>query len=220
MVIPSRNAKASRSTFIRVTISLLIGLFIILGNIGQEWEVGHIKSGTPYRAGTHQEINASIGLKIGLRSINVTLKSSPQESNLPNEIINYNERFSWEWDQGRFGFGPYAGRLQREFREAQRIGLPLPILWVVDYFVIDGEGFRHGRFYRTAGWYAHIATWTAFPCWILANVLFRSVIQYGAYFLAITGGLLLFSNLLWVVIRNPLPLVIPFEHMTLTTTYG
>lgn len=113
-----------------------------------------------------------------------------------------------------------AGRIQREFREGQRIGLPLPILWIVDYFIIDGEGFRYGRFYRTAGWYAHIAIWTAFPCWILANILFRSVIMYGAYFLAITGGLLLLSNLLWVVIRNPLPLEIPFEHETIILRYG
>lgn len=113
-----------------------------------------------------------------------------------------------------------AGRIQREFRAAQHIGLPLPILWIVDYFVIDGEGFRYGRFYRIAGWYAHIAMWTAFPCWLLANILFRSVITYGAYFLAITGGLLLLSNLLWVVIRNPLALEIPFEYDTMTTKFG
>ena len=25
-----------------------------------------------------------------------------------NEVINYNERFSWEWNQGRLGFGPYG----------------------------------------------------------------------------------------------------------------
>ena len=62
----------------------------------------------PYRAGISHEINASIGLKIGLRSVNVTLKSTPEESGLKNEVINYNERFSWEWDQGRFGFGPYG----------------------------------------------------------------------------------------------------------------
>lgn len=25
-----------------------------------------------------------------------------------NETINYNEHFSWEWEQGRLGFGPFG----------------------------------------------------------------------------------------------------------------
>lgn len=67
-----------------------------------------------------------------------------------------------------------AGHIQQQFRAAQIRGLPLPILWIVDYFVIDGEGFRFGRFYRTAGWYTHIVMWAAFACWLLAIILFRS----------------------------------------------
>jgi hypothetical protein len=30
------------------------------------------------------------------------------DTKLPGEKIDYNERFSWTWDQGRFGFGPYG----------------------------------------------------------------------------------------------------------------
>jgi len=30
------------------------------------------------------------------------------DTNLPGEKIDYNERFWWTWDQGRFGFGPYG----------------------------------------------------------------------------------------------------------------
>lgn len=60
-------------------------------------------------AGKPHEINASVALKIGLRSVNVTLYSVPEPgSPLEKEIINYNERFRWSWDQGRFGFGPYG----------------------------------------------------------------------------------------------------------------
>ena len=113
-----------------------------------------------------------------------------------------------------------AGRIQREFREAQHRGLPTPIIWVVDYFVIDGEGYRHGRFYRTAGWYSHITMWTALPCWLLANILFTAVVHYGAYLLGLAGCLLLTSNLLWLVIRNPYPLVIPFESAIIVTKFG
>jgi hypothetical protein len=31
-----------------------------------------------------------------------------KNSKLPGEKIDYNERFWWTWDQGRFGFGPYC----------------------------------------------------------------------------------------------------------------
>lgn len=52
-----------------------------------------------------------------------------------------------------------AGALQRAYRAAQVRGAPLPILWVAEYFTLDGEGFRFGRHYRLAGWYAHICVW-------------------------------------------------------------
>lgn len=78
---------------------------------------------------------------------------------LANERINYNEHFSWEWAQGRFGFGKYAGRFSREFRAGVIRGLPLPILQVAEYFTFDGEGIRFGRHYRQAGWYTHLILW-------------------------------------------------------------
>ncbi|KAJ8969472.1 hypothetical protein NQ317_015287 [Molorchus minor] len=219
--LPTTRFKTNAILFIRVTITLLIGLLLLLNNFGQEWEVGQVKSRTPYKAGTREQINALISIKIALRSVNVTLKSTPNPYGiLKTEIINYNERFEWTWDQGTFGFGPYAGLLQRQFRAAQYRGLPLPILWVGEYFVIDGEGFRFGRFYRTAGWYTHILLWTAFACWLLANILFRSVISDGACFLGICGVLQLTANVIWIVVRNPIPLVIPFEDGTLVTKYG
>ncbi|KAK4877433.1 hypothetical protein RN001_009939 [Aquatica leii] len=217
--LPSPRWKENAFLFIRVTVSLVIGLCIMLANFGQEWEVSHIRTKTPYRVGTGHEIVADIGVNIGLRSVNVTLKSEPDGS-LANEVINYNERFEWAWDQGRFGFGPYAGHLQQQFRAAQYRGTPLPILWVIDYFVIDGEGYRFGRFYRTAGWYTHILVWAAFPCWLLAAILFRSVIRYGGYCLFLCGFLLVFANIIWSVIRNPSPLHIPFEDAVITMKYG
>ena len=52
-----------------------------------------------------------------------------------------------------------AGLINREFRESQLRGTPLPILWIAEYFTIDGEGIRWGRHYLQAGWYAHIMMW-------------------------------------------------------------
>lgn len=72
-----------------------------------------------------------------------------------------------------------AGRFNQEYRAGQRKGLPYPILWIAEYFTIDGEGIRWGRFYLQAGYYAHILVWWAlfqnsnfrnFEFWIQAGV--------------------------------------------------
>lgn len=47
-----------------------------------------------------------------------------------------------------------------------------------------------------------------------------SVIRCGAYFTVLTGALELLACLLWAVIRNPNPLIIPFEDGSVTTKYG
>lgn len=44
-------------------------------NFGQEWEYAKIHAKTPYKAFSHHELNAEIEVKIGLRSVNITLKS-------------------------------------------------------------------------------------------------------------------------------------------------
>ena len=58
-----------------------------------------------------------------------------------------------------WSFVVLAGLFSREFREGQQKGLPYPILWIAEYFVLDGEGVRWGRHYRQAGFYTHIMMW-------------------------------------------------------------
>ncbi|XP_047003642.1 dual oxidase maturation factor 1-like isoform X3 [Schistocerca americana] len=225
LVIPGYKGKERLWICLRTTLSLFVGVTLMLGNFGQEWETGDVSAKTPYKAGTPKEINAIIGVKLGLRSVNVTLKqeggqNTSDDKALKDEIINYNERFTWEWDQGIFGFGPRAGQLQREFRHGQLIGLPIPILWIIDYLVIDGEGFRFGRYYRTAGWYAHIAMWSAFPCWLVANLSFLHVVRYGGYFMVLTGFFQILACILWASIRNYQELAIPIGKEVLVTHFG
>ncbi len=74
----------------------------------------HTLSDFIFPTGSTHEIEADIGVKIGLRSVNITLKGTPEHQNLSNqetEQINYNERFDWSgdsWQQGRGGFGPFG----------------------------------------------------------------------------------------------------------------
>lgn len=38
-------------------------------------------------------------------------------------------------------------------------GLPYPILQIAEVFTIDYDRVRIGRYYRQAGWFAHIFIW-------------------------------------------------------------
>lgn len=228
LTIPGYKGVARLYFTVRVVISLFIGSAILLGVLGQEWESAEIVTKTPYKAFANREITAHVGIKIGLGSVNITLKGDPVQQNLSTsdkvdfiETINYNERFNWAWRQGRFGYGPYAGKIAREFREAQYRGLPLPILWIAEYFVLDGELIRWGRSYRTAGWFTNEVLWTAFPLWVIANILTFMVLFYAGWMFVLTGVFMLTSTIIWATIKWGLqPLEIPFEDDHLITHYG
>ncbi|KAH3869203.1 dual oxidase maturation factor 1-like isoform X1 [Dreissena polymorpha] len=221
IILPGIRGKEKIYTFIRVTVSLYIGAVIVLTNWSyslDSWETAHIHTRTKYKAGTGKEISAVIGVYIGLRGVNITLKGTP-ETQL-NETINYNEHFSWEWDRGCVGFGPNAGPFNQAYRAAQYRGLPLPILWIAEYFTIDGEGISWGRHYRQAGWFSHISLWLCFPLWILTNVLFFVLLKYGACCLVLTGVCMNISNFIWYKCRNVNDLKIPFVAGFMEFSFG
>ena len=53
--------------------------------------------------------------------------------------------------------------MNQKFREWQFRGYPQIITELAEYFTLDAEDIRWQRWYRIAGWYAHIALWFAFP---------------------------------------------------------
>ncbi|XP_064475303.1 dual oxidase maturation factor 1-like isoform X2 [Ornithodoros turicata] len=234
IVLPGVRRKGT--FFVRTMVSLFIGAFILLCNFGQEWEYSKIQATTPYRAFSDVQLKAHIEVKIGLRSVNITLRNVTHA----DDKVDYNERFTWAWDQGRLGFGPQgkagsrrtehilffslAGHYNQDFRAAQVRGAPFPILWIAEYFTFDGEGIRFGRHYRTAGWYTHILLWTAFPLWLLSNIVFLMVLWYGAYLLLMTAACLLAGSTVYATVRNSIPLEIPFYYedqlVVLKTHYG
>lgn len=133
---------------------------------------------TKYKAFSKVEITADIGLYIGLRGINVTLKGTKWHPKVDfldpclfefpgvpkyqhNEQIFYNEAFRWAdpWGQGHIGYGPDAGRFNREFRAKKVNGAPYPIQWVAHYFTLDEGQMRWGRKFRVAGYITHVLLW-------------------------------------------------------------
>ncbi|XP_063956083.1 dual oxidase maturation factor 1-like isoform X3 [Lytechinus pictus] len=144
------------------------------------------------------------------------------DSAAAGERVNYNERFHLGGSQGRTGFGRYAGRINRDFREAQYRGLPYPILWIAEYFVLDGEDIRWGRSYRLAGFYAALLIWLSFPLWLLTNILLTmGTLSEGFSMLLLTGGCMLGANIMYASIRYGSQLFIPFSaHHILYFSYG
>jgi len=148
-----RNAFANTIVFV----SLYVGCVIMVCNFGKEWQSGSTVTRSQYVPLSSNQIYAQVGLHLGLRGINVTLLGEPEQQ--LNQTINYNEEFSWEWQQGIVGHGPYGGRITREYFEGVERGLPVPILAVAEWFTLEGEYIHWARYYRIAGWYTHILLW-------------------------------------------------------------
>ena len=165
---------------IRVFVALWVGAVILVSNYGFGWYTDRQCVKTQYKGYVYppniaQEIEAEVGVHVGLRGFNVTLDEVAYESctgrgdgdsyysnrPFPYEAIFYNEAFRWDrpWAQGRLGFGRYAGAVSQQFRAAEVRGMPYPILWIAEYFILDGEQIRWGRKFRQAGWFANIFMW-------------------------------------------------------------
>ena len=48
----------------------------LVSNFGMEWEKDEIETKTLYKAFSSKEIKAHIGIKIGLRGVNITMKGA------------------------------------------------------------------------------------------------------------------------------------------------
>lgn len=204
---------------------LFLGLSITVSIYGFGWQTGELKTEMAYKAFTNKEIHATIGMHVGLEGLNITLKGDPVNYTFNEqqyEYIDYNEHFSWGWQQFRIGFGIYSNQLNREFRDAQWRGMPYPILWVAEYFTLDGEQIRWGRGFRQAGFYTNMMLWTAFALWFIDIVLFLFAPRAGSYFLGLTGAFLLTGNIVYAgVIHKWTELIIPFnDHASLKLHYG
>lgn len=107
-------------------------------------------------------------------------------------------------------FTQSAGNFQKQYYAALKRGLPYPILWIAEAFTVDYGLVRIGRYYRQAGWLANIFTLLAVPLFVLANLLFQMVIQYGSVFMLFSGLSLLVASGVQLVMRSTIPLKVSF----------
>lgn len=103
-----------------------------------------------------------------------------------------------------------AGIFQKQYYSALKRGLPYPIIWIAEAFTVDYGLVRIGRYYRQAGWFANIFTLLAVPLFVLANLLFQMVIQYGSVFMLFSGLSLLVASGVQLLMRSTIPLQVSF----------
>lgn len=188
IILPGIRGKARFLWMIRILLSLFIGAVIVALNYTSNWAEGRTTTNATYKAFSDAVVDAEIGLHVGLYGINVTLRGNPVIQ--LNETIDYNEMFSWE------------DSIEEEYKEALERGLPNPILYVAEKFTLNspcGLIFQ----YRYSGRYASATLWTAFCCWMLANILLSMpVILYAGYLMLATAAFIFFSMASFSTIMN------------------
>ncbi|XP_030377586.1 dual oxidase maturation factor 1 [Scaptodrosophila lebanonensis] len=201
--------KQKFTTFSTVTLSLFVGLVILITRLGSAWHVAHATIISPYKAFSREKLPARIGTHIGLMHVNVTLTAISIGNWTPPDI-DYNERFTWEG----------ASDMSANYRHALQRGLPFPILTVAEYFSLGREGFSWGGQYRAAGYFASIMLWASLASWLLMNLLLIAVPRYGAYMKALTGALLVITNIGYHCLLPQRPLSIHLEGGRLEFHFG
>lgn len=188
------------TTFLSVTLSLFVGVSILVGTCGSGWHTSEAEVISSYRSFSDEKIHGKMGIYIGLLSANITLEAMHYNKSMD---VNFNERLSFV----------RPTELKEEFRAALAKGLPYPILTVAEYMAVDAEGFCWGRNYRTAGYYTGVALWAAFALWLTMNIMLVTVPRYGAYTMSLTGISMLTSNAIYVWLLPSRPLLIRIESV-------
>lgn len=208
IILPGIRGKLRTFWLVRVLTSLFIGAVIIGVNFTRDWEVGSVTTTTVYKSYSNSMVNASIGLLVGLRGVNITLTGNPVHQ--LNETINYNERFSWE------------SRIQYDidYREGLERGLPSPILYVAEKFNSNSPCRLHQQ-YCVSTYYSSAIMWAAFCFWILSNVLFcMPFLVYGIYMLFATAVCIIVSLTSFATVRQAPECNIHFGSTILRTRFG
>ncbi|XP_061679108.1 dual oxidase maturation factor 1 [Syngnathoides biaculeatus] len=180
LILPGIRGKSRLLWLFRILLSFYISAVIVALNFTNTWAEARMMTNTTYKSFSNALVNADIGLHVGLYGINVTLKGNPVVQ--LNETIDYNEMFSW------------SDTIEQEYKEALAKGLPNPILYIAEKFTLSspcGLIFH----YRHSGQYASATLWTAFCCWMLANILlYMPVILYAGYMMLATAAFIFIST--------------------------
>ncbi|VDN05735.1 unnamed protein product [Thelazia callipaeda] len=154
------------------------------------WHQGSVRIFSAYKAFTTDKLDAFLGVRMGLKHVNITLTSVPSSNVDSQKSLNgleYNERFEF--------LNVFS--MEMELEKSLKKGLPYPILKVIEYLSVDRAGFVWGRQYRLAGHYTIYLLWTAFAVWIVQVLMLCLVPHYFAKMVTIVGFLILCADFIY-----------------------
>ncbi|NWZ43371.1 DOXA2 factor, partial [Brachypodius atriceps] len=214
LIIPGIRGRARWYWTLRVLLSLSVGVVIVVVQFTGDWETGWVQANTSYKSFSPVQVNADIGLHIGLAGVNVTLRGNPV--NQINETINYNEHFPWSFGED----------YDRSYSQGLQKGLPSPILYVAEKFSTQSPCAVHRQASQSMA-LAPLLCWSslvsrvAFCTWVISNILFSMpALIYGGYMLLVTGAFMIFSLLSFSTVRSSPMCVIQIGTRTLHVAYG
>ncbi|XP_051898512.1 dual oxidase maturation factor 1-like [Pristis pectinata] len=193
---------------VKLTLSLFIGVVIVVVNFTNDWERGYATVNTTYKSFSKSNINAEVGIHVGFSGVNITLRGLPQ--NQLNEIINYNEEFLWQ----------HGANYNNEYLKGLERGLPDPILYIAEKFTPSSPCGVYSQ-YKVSGTYASATMWVALVAWMLANILlWLNVLLYGAYMMLVSGFFMIFSVISFGTTRKTPLCAIQFDQVKLESALG
>ncbi|XP_026059262.1 dual oxidase maturation factor 1-like isoform X2 [Carassius auratus] len=205
-ILPGIRGKSRLFWMFRITISLFIGTVLVALNFTGDWAEASVKANASYKSFSNAVVSAEVGLHVGLYGINITLKGEPVSQ--INETIDYNEIFRW------------SSSVDEQYDDALKRGLPNPILYIAEKFTRNSAcGLIYQ--YRYSGRFASANLWTAFCCWLVANILFlMPVILYAGYMMIATAAFIFFSMASFSTIFNVIPCDFSIGAESLKTDYS
>ncbi|KAM3728631.1 Dual oxidase maturation factor [Dirofilaria immitis] len=164
--------------------SIMVGAIILISIHHPSWHQGSIQICSPYRAFTTDKLDAILGVRMGLKHLNVTLTSVPTTEKAHHLLdgLEYNERFEF--------LNVFS--MEMELEKSLKKGLPYPILKIIEYLSVDRAGFIWGRQYRLAGHYTIYLLWTAFVFWIV-QIIMLCLVPHNFAKLVFAVGLIILS---------------------------
>ncbi|XP_016097067.1 dual oxidase maturation factor 1-like, partial [Sinocyclocheilus grahami] len=141
------------------------------------------------------------------RELSISVPTGDPVSQI-NETIDYNEIFRW------------SSSVDEQYGDALERGLPNPILYIAEKFTRNSAcGLIYQ--YRYSGRFATANLWTAFCCWLVANILFSMpVILYAGYMMIATAAFIFFSMASFSTIFSVIPCDFSIGAESLRTDYS
>ncbi|KAI6200991.1 hypothetical protein M3Y96_00793400 [Aphelenchoides besseyi] len=180
-----RQLRCFSSTII--LFSMAVGGSIVVALNYPCWQQAEARIFTPYKTFSSNQMDAVLGVKIGLTELNITLNGHVLDGvlTLGTSKLFYNERFD---------FMPGA------LAEALKRGVPFPLIKTIEYLSVDdNNGFEYGRLYRMGGYYTSILLWFSLLTWFLQITFLLFCPQKFGSMSVITGVTLITSNIVYAV---------------------